>query len=583
MLASLLYVQRKGMKPFGFIPFLFLCKFGGMMMNEYRKIVLPLLQEKLLLITAICSGMIAAILNLSRPLLMGLIVDNLIQRELEWAYMYIALFAGSWFLMWTNTLLFGYISTKVSQRILREKRIDLLRHFLSLPFEESEKVKQGELETLVISDIPSWVRLYGSILIEYIHAIAQFIGALIALQHIDIQFIWWVTPFLFLSTIVPIVTTKKVRNVASIAQKNHSSVVEMMSQFVRGIQDLRSLQKESWAIGLFKGVTTKSYKTEVKKTMIQHCIGIVGTVIETGAYIVVLIIGAQKIMKGDMEVGSLVAILATIETLFFPVRYASDLLMMTQVAVASANRVFCFLDIRAEDRNVERAMGMKLKNVSFQENGEEKYRIKNIDLQISPGELVIIVGESGAGKTTLLKLLTGLYKPSSGMVAYYGKKARMTTVWQEPRFFRATVKENIHFQEDIIEKQFKKSIELVNMKTILKNLSEGIHTVLHKSGEEFSGGERKRLALLRAIVTEPNIVILDEPTAGLDPGNQQAVWNMIEGLGENVTKIVTTHDVERAMIADRVIVMKNGVIVECGNPRELLNCNSLFKEMQTKR
>jgi len=69
----------------------------------------------------------------------------------------------------------------------------------------------------------------------------------------------------------------------------------------------------------------------------------------------------------------------------------------------------------------------------------------------------------------------------------------------------------------------------------------------------------------------------------LDPGNQQAVWNMIEGLGENVTKIVTTHDVERAMIADRVIVMKNGVIVECGNPRELLHCNSLFKEMQTKR
>ncbi|MES9696468.1 ABC transporter ATP-binding protein, partial [Bacillus sp. JJ927] len=567
----------------GFIPFLLLCKIGGMTMNEYRRIMLPLLQEKLLLISAICSGIVAAILNLSRPLLMGLIVDNLIQRELKGAYMYIALFAGNRFMMWMNTFVFGYISSKASQRILQKKRIDLLRHYFSIPFEESEKIKQGELETLVVSDIPNWIRLYGSILIEYIHAIAQFIGALIALQHIDIQFIWWVTPFLFLSAIVPMLMGKKVRNIASIAQKNQSSVVEMMSQFVKGIQDLRSLQKEKWGIHLFKGVTSKSYKTEVKKTMMQYCIGIVGTVIETGAYAVVLILGAQKIIKGDMEVGSLIAVLATIEMLFFPVRYASDLLMMTQVAIASANRVFCFLNIGAEDRGVERAMGMRLINVSFQENGEERCRIKNIHLQINPGELVIIVGESGAGKTTLLNLITGLYKPSNGSIAYYGNKARMTTVWQEPRFFRMTVKENMYFGGRGLEKQLEKNIELVNAKSIIRSLSEGIQTVLHKSGEEFSGGERKRLALLRAIVSNPNLIILDEPTAGLDLSNQEVVWNMIEGLGKNVTRIVTTHDVERAMIADRVIVMKNGIIVECGEPRELLNCNSLLKEMQTKR
>ncbi|WP_180235030.1 ABC transporter ATP-binding protein [Bacillus cereus] len=565
-----------------FHPFLF-TKNGGNVMKEYKRILLPLRQEKILVVAAICSGIIAAILNLSRPLLMGLIVDNLIQRELEDAYMYIALFTGSRFMMWTNTLVFGYISAKASQRILQKKRIDLLRHFFSLPFEESEKVKQGELETLVVSDIPNWVRLYGSILIEYIHALAQFIGALIALQHIDIQFIWWVAPFLFFSAIVPMLMGKKVRNIAGVAQKNQSSVVEMMSQFVKGIQDLRSLQKESWAIGLFKGVTVTAYKTEVKKTMLQHCIGIVGTVIETGAYVVVLIIGAQKIMKGEMEVGSLVAVLATIEILFFPVRYASDLLMMTQVAIASANRVFCFLNIGADDRNVERAMGMRLTNVSFQENGEERCRIKNIHLQIKPGELVIIVGESGAGKTTLLKLITGLYKPSNGSITYYGNKACMTTIWQEPRFFRTTVKENMYFGKECLEKQLEKNIELVNAKPIIWSLSEGIQTVLHKSGEEFSGGERKRLALLRAIVSNPKLIVLDEPTAGLDPSNQGVVWNMLKGLGGNVTRIVTTHDVERAMIADRVVVMKNGIVVECGDPRELLTYKSLFKEMLIKR
>ncbi|HDR4871800.1 TPA: ABC transporter ATP-binding protein [Bacillus cereus] len=560
-----------------FHPFLFNIKNGGNVMKEYKRILLPLRQEKILVIAAICSGIIAAILNLSRPIFMGVIVDNLIQRELRSAYLYIALFAGSRFLMWTNNLLFDYISSKASQRILQTKRIELLRHYFSLPFEESEKIKQGELETWVVSDIPNWIRLYGFILIEYIHAIAQFIGAFIALQHIDIQFILWVTPFLFLSTIVPILMGKKVRDIASVAQKNQSSVVEMVSQFVKGIQDLRSLQKEKWAIRLFKGVTAQSYKSEVKKTMMQHCIGVVGTVIETGAYIVVLIIGAQKIMKGEMEVGSIVAVLATIEMLFFPVRYVGDLLMMTQVAVASANRIFSFLDKRVADSKVERAMGMTVTNVSFQENDEEKCRIHNIDLQINPGELVIIVGESGAGKTTLLKLMTGLYKPSNGSVVYYGQKARMTTVWQEPRFFRTTVTENMYFGEEGLENQLEKNSELINATPIIRGLPEGSQTVLHKSGEEFSGGERKRLALLRAIVSNPNLIILDEPTAGLDPSNQETIWNMIEGLGREVTRIVATHDVEKAILADRVVIMKEGRIVACGSPKKLINSHSFCK------
>lgn len=566
-----------------FHPFLFTLKNGGKVMKKYKRILLPLQKEKMLVIAAVCSGSFAAILNLFRPILMGLIVDNLIQRELKEVYFYITLFTVSRLLMWINNLSFDYVSSKASERILRKKRIDVLRHFFSLPFEESEKIKQGELETLVVSDIPNWVRLYGSILIEYIHAVAQFIGAFIALQHIDIMFILWVTPFLFLSATVPVVMGKRVRNIASVAQNNQSSVVEMVAQFVKGAQDLRSLQKEKWAISLFKGVTAQSYKTEVKKTMMQHCIGVVGTMIETGAYIVVLIIGAQKIMKGEMEVGSLVAVLATIEMLFFPVRYVGDLLMMTQVAVASANRVFSFLNKRGADSSRERAMGMTVTNVSFQESDGEKCRIKNIDLQIHPGELVIIVGESGAGKTTLLKLMTGLYKPSSGSIVYYGNEARMTTVWQEPRFFRTTVKENMYFGEEYLEDQLEKNIELVNVKPIIRDLSGGIETVLHKSGEEFSGGERKRLALLRAIGSNPNLIMLDEPTAGLDPSNQETVWDMIEGLGRDVTKIVATHDVERAMIADRVVVMNNGSVVECGDPKELLTYKSFFKKMLIKR
>ena len=133
----------------------------------------------------------------------------------------------------------------------------------------------------------------------------------------------------------------------------------------------------------------------------------------------------------------------------------------------------------------------------------------------------------------------------------------------------------------MFRKSVRKNSELINVTPIIRGLPEGVKLCYIKAVKSF-GGERKRLALLRAIVSNPTLIILDEPTAGLDPGNQELVWNIIEGIGRNVTRIVATHDVERAMIADCVVVIKNGTIVECGNPRELLNCNSLYKELQTK-
>ncbi|COL85162.1 bacteriocin secretion/processing ATP-binding protein [Streptococcus pneumoniae] len=141
----------------------------------------------------------------------------------------------------------------------------------------------------------------------------------------------------------------------------------------------------------------------------------------------------------------------------------------------------------------------------------------------------------------------------------------------------------MYFGEERLENELEKNAELVNVTPIIRGLPEGLQTVLHKSGEEFSGGERKRLALLRAIVSKPHLIILDEPTAGLDPNNQEFFWNMIEELGSDVTRIVATHDVERAMIADWVVVMNNGIVVECGDPRELLTYKSFFKKMLIKR
>ncbi|MEC3534040.1 ATP-binding cassette domain-containing protein, partial [Bacillus thuringiensis] len=147
---------------------------------------------------------------------------------------------------------------------------------------------------------------------------------------------------------------------------------------------------------------------------------------------------------------------------------------------------------------------------------------------------------------------------------YYGDEARMTTVWQEPRFFRTTVKENMYFEEEGLENQLEKNIELVNVKPIIRGLSEGLQTVLHKSGEEFSGGgERKRLALLRAIVSNPNLIILDEPTNGLDPIVKRQILQFLVGevAEKEITIFISTHHLDEVeQIADTIIILKGHTV-----------------------
>ncbi len=130
-----------------------------------------------------------------------------------------------------------------------------------------------------------------------------------------------------------------------------------------------------------------------------------------------------------------------------------------------------------------------------------------------------------------------------------------------------------------IEHQLEKNIELVNGTSIIRDLPEGIQTVLHKSGEEFRE-EKGVLHYCEQLFQIQILLFLDEPTAGLDPSNREIVWNMIEGLGGEVTRIVATHDVEKVILADRVVIMKEGSIVACGSPEKLINSHSFFKRCE---
>ncbi|EOO25055.1 hypothetical protein ICM_05957 [Bacillus cereus BAG1X2-3] len=552
-------------------------------MSVYKRILNPLIHEKILLTLSIFAGFFAAVLNLSRPILLGLIVGELVAKRQNKLILLVSLYALSWVMTWVINIILQYLCTKVSQKILMTLRGQVLGHFLELPLSEIEKVKQGRIEALTTSDLPAWTNLYGSTLAEIIHSLSQFIGAVIALNHLNTELTIFIIPFLVLSTIIPILMSKKIRNVSRDVQDSTSNALEHLSGIIQGVLDLISFKAQAWGLKRYKKAATEAYKNEIKRTIYQSFLQISGSISEVAAYILVLSVGVTQVFEQKMEVGELVAFLATIEMLFFPVRYAGNLLGSIQYSIAAASRVWEFFDLPKQKKEKIHNDKISLSSVYFGYPNEPKDTLKNINLSINPGELVVIVGESGSGKSSLLKLLAGLYQPSTGSIQYEKAESKVSIAWQDPFLYDSTLIENLCFDNKIPLNVIQEKSELVNVHSIVEKLSEGYEEKVKNNGGNFSGGERKRISLLRALVQNPNVLILDEPTSGLDPKNQQKVWEMIANLDRSVTRIVSTHDIDKINRADKIIVLSKGEIIECGTPNELISKKGVFHKMLQKK
>lgn len=537
-------------------------------MIQFKRLLYPLRKEVFLSGLSVLTGLLSAGLNLSRPILLGMIVDSLVTAKFNKIPLLVSLYAASWIMTWMMSVYLQYLTTKVSQKILKQLRIDVFKHFLSLPFVEVEKVKQGQIEAYTMSDLPAWTSIYGSVLAQIVHSIAQFVGAIIALSHLNFYLTMIITPFLILSFIIPWIMSKKLRNISNNTQKNKSLALEGLTGMIQGVQDLISLGGKLWGIKHYSRSANDIYKSEIKQGITMSILRISGSISETGAYILILAVGTSQVLNHHIAVGELVSFLSTIEMLFFPVRNSSDLFGMIQFSIGAASRVWEFLDKKVMDKPRISSSSFIFKNVSF-DYPDLKGVLKNINFSVNHGDLVVVIGESGSGKSTLLKMIAGLYPPTKGNIEYTGQPSFSVT-WQDPFLYNTSVIENLFFDNEINQIALNKSAELLNINSFIQKLPEGYHTEVKNGGFNFSGGQRRRLAILRSYLKNPNLLILDEPMTGLDIQNQENVWGMIEELRGNVTLIITSHDLELAKRADKVIVLSKGEIVGFGSPNKVI-------------
>lgn len=545
-----------------------------------KKLIEPMRNEKKLVAGSLIVGLIAAGLNLSRPLLLGLIVQSLVNRaSKDEVIMLICLFALSWLLTWGGSLFIRYLSSSVSQKILKNLQIKLLKQYLHIPLPKSEHIGVGKIEAYTNSDLPVWSNLYGSTLAEVTHSLAQFVGASIALLTINSRLAWLLIPFLILSALIPLMTSRYMVKISEKAQESISSVIEQLSGFTRGMKDIVSFRKQDWALNKYSITCDHNYKNQIKRNLAAGIISIASSSTEIIAYLLVLSVGAYYVFKNEITVGYLVSFLGTIEMIFFPVRYSNDLSSSIQNSYAAAKRVWSFFDTKFDDFKPDILPSVRLLNVSFIPEGSDKPTIKNLDCTIQPGKLTAIVGHSGSGKTTLLHILAGLYKPTNGTIKFSGDHSvNSSFVWQEPVFFSGSILENITFGNNYslpIEKLNEATFKANIYETIM-SLPEGYNSEISSAGNNFSGGEKKRLALARALLQNPGFLVLDEPTSGLDVQTADRVISTIQEY-DNVTRIFSTHRLEEAKKADYIIVMNQGEMVYSGESSQISDLENLLR------
>ncbi|MDF2685920.1 MAG: HlyB/MsbA family transporter [Clostridia bacterium] len=356
-----------------------------------------------------------------------------------------------------------------------------------------------------------------------------------------------------------------------------------------------------------------NYYNGVKKLIVNEGIwGIVLSVINTTANGLILVLIAMKVFDrmltvGDYSLysGALFSIAGSVSNLVNTTAGIYEGTLFIDNMITFMNQETYIIPSLPEPREVTRHMGhvIEFKNVSFSYPGTEKKVLKNINITINPGETVVLVGLNGAGKTTLLKILTRLYDPTEGVVLFDGHDIKeykpdelykvFGIIFQDFGKYAFSVSENISFgqiERKADEEGIHKAAIQSDAEDFISKLKVGYNTpltrVFEEEGTELSIGQWQKIAVARAFFRDSDIMILDEPTASLDPMAEQEIFNQFDELRGNKSTIFVSHRLSSATIANKIIVLENGEVVEIGNHRELLNLNGKYAELfntQAKR
>ena len=546
----------------------------------------------------LCGG-IAALLTAGYALLVQPLLDDIFIRKdrsmlftLPVALILLSFLRG--LASYGQSCLWGYIGLKIVSTI----RNKLYRHLILLPVGFHAKNATGALMTYILNDV-NIIQIAVSTALK---SLVQQPLTLIAMagvlfyQNAKLAFLAVIVIPIF---IVPLVRIgARLRKFALSGQEKIGSLSAHMQETLSGIRLIKAFGKEQFESARFEE-KDKSYFIELRKSLIlsEAATPLMETLSTMGVALLIWYAGIQVIGQ-TMTSGAFFSFLTASMLMYAPLKAMGWANNMLQQTMAASERIFAILDKKTEEginqgkQVVSHSRGaLTFQHLSFSYEDSPSHALAQIDLSIHPGTLVAFVGHSGAGKSSLINLIPRFYEPTEGSILLDGigiadltlesLRSQIGIVSQEVILFDETVAWNIAYGSNNIPSQddVRKAAEAAFAHLFISKMQNGYDTVLQKGGTNLSGGERQRLAIARALLKNPPILILDEATSALDSESEFFIRKALTNLMKGRTTLVIAHRLSTVLNADCIVVMEKGRIIEMGRHGELIQKDGHYKRI----
>ena len=553
-----------------------------------------LMEHKPALWFAVVLSVIGAGVNLGQPLIVGKLIDAVQNKHdaTSWAIGLVVVLLGTAI---TGGLMY-YILAKAGEGVVLSARTKLATRLLRLPIKEYDLRRTGDLVSRVGSDTTLLRAVLTQGFVDAAGGVLIFVGSIVAMAVIDPLLLGITLAVIAIAILAVAFTTRQIKAATTKAQTRVGDMAASVERALSAVRTIRAARAETREGEHIVENAKEAYTQGVKIAKLNAAVTPIAGLAFQGAFIAVLGVGGYRVAHGDTTIANLITFVLLMFTMSRPLGQAFGAYSSIQSALGALARIQEVLDVDLEEtsdvikdaRKSKNNTAIEFKKVNF---GYGEAEILNgVSFKIERGSRVAIVGPSGSGKSTSFSLIERFYEPTSGQILLDGQpvtsisrsdlRAQIGYVEQDAPVLAGSIKDNLLIgKPDAADKELKKVLDEVNLTEVLKRDKRGLTAEVGENGIMLSGGERQRLAIARALLAAPPILLLDESTASLDGLNEQRMREALDAVAKNRTVIVIAHRLSTVVDSDQIIVLKSGKVIGTGTHKQLLKSTPLYKEL----
>lgn len=553
-----------------------------------------------MVLAALCL-LLASGTNLIFPWVIQHLLDSVFLRHDQGLLNQIALLLLAVFFF---SMLFGfgqsYLTSYIGERLVADLRKQVHSHLQGLPLAFFNNHRVGETMSRVTTDVTRMQTGLTSNILSLAQQMVTLIGSVVIIALLDWRLTLLIVLLVPLVMLSALVFGRRFRGYSKAVQEELGAVSTILEETLSSMRVVKAFAREPYEIERFDSGVEKAFSMSMHLTRARSIFVPMVSFISFVAVVVVVWFGGNEVLAGRLSPGQLISFVIYMVLIAGPVAQLGSFYSQTQEALGAAERIFELLDAPPERLDAPSAVALPalvgqivFEHVSFGYAPDAPV-LHDLSLVLPAGQTVALVGPSGAGKTTITGLIPRLYEPDSGHIFIDGYdlcdvkirslREQIALVPQEPTLFGGTIRENIAYGRlDASQAEIEAAAEAANAVEFIARLPQGYETVVGERGVKLSAGQRQRIAIARAVLRDPRILILDEATASLDNESESLVQDALSRLMRQRTTLVIAHRLTTIEGADQILVLNQGQIVEQGRHTELLAHNGLYARLYNRQ